>query len=98
MADVTQYTFKHQEVVTALIKQQGINEGLWGLTISFGFAALNIGPMEASSPGAGLSPKGDLNPGAVSIVTSVGLQRATEESNLTVNAATVNPAPKTKQK
>jgi hypothetical protein len=89
MADVGQYVFQHREVVEALIKQQDLHEGLWGLVLQFGFGAMNIG--QAPIPTDGGPPTGDLNPAAVTVVTGIGLQRATERSNLVVDAAEVNP-------
>jgi hypothetical protein len=81
MADVSQYSFSHTETITALIKAQGLREGLWQLTISFGFSAANIGENDKN-----------LNPAAILAVTAVGLRRVTESSNLTVDAAVANPA------
>jgi hypothetical protein len=87
MAEATQYMFKHQEVVTALIKHQGLHEGQWQIAIQFGFAAANVG-----------ADGSDLNPAAICPVIGVGLQRATEKTNLMVDAAKVNPAPKKMKK
>lgn len=83
MAEATQLMFKHAEVVTALIKQQGLHEGIWALTVHFGLGAVN----------AGQSPDGsDANPAAVIPVLGIGLQRADAASNIAVDAAIVNPA------
>ena len=81
MAEPTQYMFTHQEVVTALIRQQGLHAGKWRLSINFAFTASNVGPSEA-----------DLNPAMLVAVNSIGLQRAEENdvSNLCVDAATVD--------
>ena len=49
MAEVSQFKFDHKEVVEALIKKQGLHEGIWQLSIEFGFGAAIIG---APTPGA----------------------------------------------
>lgn len=82
MAEATQYFFSHQEVATALVKAQGLHEGLWSLSVSFGFGAINIG----SDPNAG-----DLSPSGIVQVQKIGLQRTTEKTSLAVDAAEVNP-------
>jgi hypothetical protein len=82
MAEATQYTFTHQELIKLLIKEQGLHEGVWQLIVNFGFAGSNVGPSV-----------NDLNPAAVVAVGGIGIQRATgERTNLTVDAAEVNPA------
>lgn len=83
MAEATQIIFSHKEVVTALIKQQKIHNGIWMLAINFGFGASNVGQ----------TPDGtDLNPAAIVPVIGIGLQKAAELNNMSVDAAVVNPA------
>ena len=48
MPEVSQFTFKYQEVLEALIQKAGLHEGKWQLVMSFGLAAMNMGPNEAS--------------------------------------------------
>jgi hypothetical protein len=74
------YTFNHKEVAEALVKQQGIHEGLWGLYIEFGITAGNVG-QDATS----------LMPAAIVPVQKIGIQQFPEENNLCVDAAKVNP-------
>ncbi len=81
MAEVTQFNFSYQEVVEALIKKQGLHEGIWVLTIEFGLGAGNIGPDENS-----------LNPSAVIAVGKIGIKRADKITNLSVDASVVNPS------
>lgn len=90
MAEPTQYLFKHQETVTALIKQQGLHEGIWQLAVQFSFSAANI---SSSEPEGVLA----LNPAVICPVIAIGLTKAIETTNLTVDAAVVNPAPKRKK-
>jgi len=80
MAESTQYLFSYKEVVTALLKQQGIHEGIWSLAISFGISAINAGPNAEQ-----------LSPAAIVPLLGVGIQKATEINNLSVDASVVNP-------
>jgi len=80
MPEPTQLAFSHKEVATALLKAQGIHEGIWGIFIKFGFNAMNVGASEA-----------DLNPTALVPVTAIGLQQFDKINNLSVDAALVNP-------
>jgi hypothetical protein len=89
MAQATQYTFTYKEIVEALIKQQGLHEGLWMLRVEFGLAATNINSVEGGT---------DLTPAAIVPVKALGLQVGREENSLTVDAAKVNPSPKTRKK
>ena len=85
MAEVKQYVFSYKEVVEALIKQQGIHEGLWGIFTRFGIQGANI---------AGPDPTGEpLLPVAVVPVLEVGIQRAEADKSVpgVCDAAVVNP-------
>ncbi len=84
MAETKQLIFTYKEVAEALIKQQSIHEGLWGIYVEFGIAAVN----------AAVPPSNDLVPTAIVPVLKIGLQRFDEPSNLTADAAIVNPLPK----
>jgi len=81
MAEVGRYTFSHKEVVEALIKLQGLHEGLWMLYVEFGLGAANVGPAEDQ-----------ITPAAIIPVVKLGLQKGEKENALTVDAAKVNPA------
>jgi hypothetical protein len=80
MAEATQITFKHREIVEMLIKNQNIHEGIWGLFVRFGLGASNIGPSDDQ-----------LQPAAIIPVLEIGLQKFEKESNIAVDAAKVNP-------
>lgn len=88
MPETKNIVFTHKEVVEALIRYNNIHEGLWDLYIEFGLAGANVGP----------GPKGDLNPAAIVPVLKIGLQRSEKSTNLTADAATVNPLTKTESK
>jgi hypothetical protein len=72
--------FTHKELVTALIKAQGIHDGIWGLHVRFGLKALNVGASDS-----------DLQPAAVVPLLGIGLQRFEAINNVSVNAAEANP-------
>ncbi len=80
MAEASQITFTHKEVVEALLKKQGIHKGIWGIYVKFGIAAANIGGSDS-----------DLNPSAIVPVLQIGLQKSEKENNLSADAAKVNP-------
>lgn len=80
MAESTQYIFSHKEVIEALLKKQGIHEGIWALYVKFGIAAANLGSSES-----------DLNPTAIVPLLEIGLQKGEKENNIAVDAAKVNP-------
>ena len=81
MAEVTQYTYSHKDLVTLMVRDQDIHEGLWSLLINFGFGAANVGQSAET-----------LAPAAVVQIGSIGLQRATDVNSISVDAAVVNPA------
>jgi hypothetical protein len=82
MAEAARYVYSYKEIAEALVKQQGIHEGLWGIYMEFGIAGANISP----------GPSEDqLVPAAIVPILKVGLQRFEKPSALTVDAAEVNP-------
>lgn len=80
MPDVTQYLFNHQEVVTALLRNQGIREGIWALTINFGFSATNVENLNGAPRAV---------PAAILPVLGIGLRRTNKLDNLAVDAASI---------
>ncbi len=74
--------FSHAEVVECLLKKEGIHSGLWGLAVSFGFGAANVSSKE--------NPEHYL-PAAIVPIAEIGIQEFDKPSNLTVDAAKVNP-------
>jgi len=82
MADATQYTYTHRELITLMLKAQGIHEGKWSLLVNFGFGALNAGPSAA-----------EILPSAIVQINGLGVQRAVDSTgtSITVDAAEVNP-------
>jgi hypothetical protein len=85
MAEVSQFMFSYKEIAEALVKKQGLSEGIWSLSVNFGLQATNIGANES-----------DLKPSAVVAILSIGLQRVEKETNLTIDASKVNPKAKSR--
>ena len=83
MAKVQRYSFTYPEIAEALIKQQGIHEGLWGVFLDFGLEAANVRPPDGS--------EGGFFPAAIVPVQRIGIQRFRDGNYLTVDAAVVNP-------
>ena len=88
MAEPGSYNFELREVITALIKQQGLHEGLWVFGVEFQFAVGTFGPTPA-----------DARPGVILQIGKVTLARkeAATPDELAVDAAVVNPAPAASQ-
>jgi hypothetical protein len=82
MTDNTPITFSHRDVAEALVKKQGLHDGIWGIYVEFGVQGANIG----TDP-----KKKDLVPAAIVPILRLGIQRFPEENQLTVDAAKVNP-------
>ena len=80
MADVDKYTFPHRELAEILVKRLDIHEGLWGIYVEFGLQGANIGTGDE-----------DQLPVAIVSLLKLGLQKFSKPSNLTVDAAIVNP-------
>ncbi len=81
MVDANQIVYTHKELATLLVKDRGLHSGYWGLYLKFGIGAMNIGHSPA-----------DFLPTAIVPVLEIGLQKFDKESNISVNAAEVNPA------
>jgi hypothetical protein len=82
MPETSQLIFSFKEIVIALIKAQDLHEGIWGLFVNFGLNAQNVGPNE-----------NELRPSAMIPILNLGLQKFDKETNLSVDAAKVNPKP-----
>ena len=80
MAEISTFTFSYKELATILVKSQNLHEGIWGIAVRFGLKATNIGESE-----------NDLRPAAVLPLLEISLQRFDKETNISVDAAKVNP-------
>jgi hypothetical protein len=83
MAEASEISFSYKEVAEALIRQYGLHEGLWCVSVKFGIQASNFGPTD-----------NDLKPTALIPILEFGLHKQNKETNLTVDAAKVNPKPR----
>jgi hypothetical protein len=87
MAEPTQFTFDLKEAATALVKQQGLHEGLWMVSFEIGLVAGIIGQTPATSM-----------PAAFVQFNKLQLIRQDQvpppHPHLTVDAAEVNPKAK----
>ena len=87
MPETNQLTFTFKELATLLVKASNIHEGIWGIFVNFGIQANNVGPTE-----------NDLRPAAIIPILQLGLIKFDKETNLSVDAAKVNPAEPTSTK
>ena len=78
MAEPTQYIFSHKEITELMIQKQGITEGNWQLIMQFNLIGGNMGPSPAEAV-----------PGAMMLITNMGLQRTNENGPLVVDASQV---------
>jgi hypothetical protein len=81
MAEATRISFTYKEVVEALVRKQGIRDGIWGLYLRFGISAANIGT----------EPNAELTPAAIIPVLEIGLQQFDKVNNLSIDVAAINP-------
>lgn len=87
MAEPKSYIFEYKEVAEALVKQQGLHDGIWGLYFEFGLQAANIN----------IPPSQDMEsmiPAAIVPLMKIGLQKFEKLNQLAVDAAEVNPLPR----
>ncbi len=89
MPEATQYMFSSRELLEVLVREAKVREGKWILVATFALSPGNFGPsMDQMSPGAAIA------------ATHLGIQRAPEDApeGIWVDAAVVNPAPKSATK
>jgi len=82
--EVPQFFFDHQEVVEDLIKRQGLHSGLWGLSVEIGLVGSNMNVLDKNG-------KSKLTPAGVVLMSRIGIRQVSEPTDLTVDAAEVNP-------
>ena len=71
-----------KELTALMLHDQGIRSGLWMLWTKWSFGATNIFPPEDQ-------PGGAAGPGAVSVMTEIGIQRVEEPGPLSVDASEI---------
>ena len=92
MADATQYLLKLEEVVELIIKEVGIHEGLWAVSVGMQMGAGNFGP----------TPDQQF-PGVAVTLANIGIQKVDEQvaalsPSRVIDAAKVNPKSNGKRK
>ena len=80
-------TFTYLQLAELLVKESGIHEGHWGLFFRFG---LGGGNLPIGGPGGQVA----VRPAAIVPVTEIGIQEFGDPNPLTVDAAKVNPKPR----
>lgn len=78
MSDVKVIQLTTKQVVEAMLKQQGITNGIWGLWVEFGIGAANV-------PG----PTGIVSPTALVPITKLGLQSMSQVTDISVDASSI---------
>jgi hypothetical protein len=101
VSEVRREAISFKRLAEVIIKERGIHEGLWGIYARFGFVASIINVEQAPEALAELSsdvPPAKLAPGVVVPLLEIGIQPFQKPNDFTVDAAEVNPAPKTTKK
>lgn len=98
MAENIPITFSYQEIVTDLLKREGIHEGIWALFVEFGITGANMQFAEPGTPppDPSVMPPENLLPTAIIPIKKIGIIKTNFLSNLSVDAAVVNPKPSNK--
>jgi hypothetical protein len=76
----------YKELAELMVKKRSIHEGLWGVYIRFGLRAANMNIQQEDM-------SIHLLPTAILPILEIGIQPFSNATDLTVDAATVNPKP-----
>jgi hypothetical protein len=87
MPETNQLIFTFKELAALLVKASNVHEGIWAIFVNFGIQANNVGPNE-----------NELRPAAIIPILQLGLIKVDKETNLSVDAAKINPATPTNSK
>ena len=93
MANEDILMFTHRDLVTLLLKEKGIHEGIWMLSMTFGLSVANL-PILAEGAPPPPNPADAIFPAGIVFVQGIGIRPAPSLNNLSVDAAVVNPKPK----
>lgn len=86
MPEAKNYVFGYTELAEILVKKLELHEGLWGIYVEFNFGGANVPTTPDSKT---------IAPAAITLIKGIGIQRFDAPNNLTVDAAEVNPLPRT---
>lgn len=89
MPDPTRFEYDNNELLELMLKDQGIHEGNWILSVKFQHTAANMGLLDDGT---------DASPTSLSMVKYVGIVNITEPLPFSVDASKVNPASSPKRK
>ena len=79
----------YKDLAELMVKHKGVHEGLWGVYVRFGLRATNM-PVQVEE-------QTSLMPAAILPILEIGIQPFGEATDLTVDAAIVNPKPSRKR-
>lgn len=79
--------YSTNELINLMLKNEGIHEGNWILSVNFGFSAMSIRNSDDAR---------EVNPSGVVSVHRIGLLRVNAPLPFAVDAAVVNPEPSKK--
>jgi hypothetical protein len=82
MPEVGQIKYDLKELTALMLRDQGIRSGLWMIWTRFAHAVANFAPPESEAAG----PAG---PGAITVLTEVGIQKVDQPGPLSVDASQV---------
>ena len=82
MNGMTQIIYDPRELIAMILKERGIHDGMWTLSVEF---QLGVGF-------AGTQPSQAL-PTAMASVSRIGIARANEQGGISFDAAELNPPP-----
>jgi hypothetical protein len=85
---VEEYNFSNRELIEALIKKQGLHEGIWMLGLRFGLGGANVNHPDDPLQSA---------PAAIIPVVGFSLRKKDTLNPLALDAAVVNPRPKSRK-
>ena len=80
MPEVSQIKYDLKELTALMLQDQGIRSGLWMIWTKWTFGATNIAPPEDQ-------PGGAIGPGAIAMLTEMGIQRVEEPGPLSIDAS-----------
>jgi len=78
----TEFTFNHEELMSMMLQQADVHDGLWAFSVNFKLGAGVIGASEKE-----VAPTGFVS------VEALGIKRVPEMAPLVFDAAKLNPKP-----
>lgn len=82
MSEIKNFDYTNKELVSLILKKEGIHEGNWVLAAKLSFSAMNVG---------GAPDGSDASPAGVVALTGIRIERIPEPLPFSINAAEANP-------